>query len=86
MNDVDSFVKKNLRIFCFEKKRLSDWAIFFQVSQFECPHCEIKFLANFKYLYCLKFIVLFAKNCTNQIKSNDLNSHGEEAQEKPLRL
>ena len=29
------------------------------------------------------FIVLFAKNCTNQIKSNYLNSHGEEAQEKP---
>ena len=28
-------------------------------------------------------IVLFAKNCTNQIKSNYLNSHGEEAQEKP---
>ena len=27
--------------------------------------------------------VLFAKNCTNQIKSNYLNSHGEEAQEKP---
>ena len=33
--------------------------------------------------YCLLFIVLFAKNCTNQIKSNYLNSHGEEAQEKP---
>ena len=32
---------------------------------------------------CLLFIVLFAKNCTNQIKSNYLNSHGEEAQEKP---
>ena len=31
----------------------------------------------------LLFIVLFAKNCTNQIKSNYLNSHGEEAQEKP---
>ena len=26
--------------------------------------------------------VLFAKNCTNQMKSNYLNSHGEEAQEK----
>ena len=34
-------------------------------------------------VYCLLFIVLFAKNCTNQIKSNYLNSHGEEAQEKP---
>ena len=34
----------------------------------------------------LLFIVLFAKNCTNQIKSNYLNSHGEEAQEKPLGL
>ena len=33
--------------------------------------------------YCLLFIVLFAKNYTNQIKSNYLNSHGEEAQEKP---
>ena len=33
--------------------------------------------------HCLLFIVLFAKNCTNQIKSNYLNSHGEEAQEKP---
>ena len=33
--------------------------------------------------YCLLFIVLFTKNCTNQIKSNYLNSHGEEAQEKP---
>ena len=32
---------------------------------------------------CLLFIVLFAKNYTNQIKSNYLNSHGEEAQEKP---
>ena len=31
----------------------------------------------------LLFIVLFAKNCTNQIKSKYLNSHGEEAQEKP---
>ena len=30
-----------------------------------------------------KFIVLFAINCTNPIKSNYLNSHGEEAQEKP---
>ena len=29
------------------------------------------------------FIVLFAKNCTSQIKSDYLNSHGEEAQEKP---
>ena len=37
-------------------------------------------------LCCLLFIVLFAKNCTNQIKSNYLNSHGEEAQEKPLGL
>ena len=35
------------------------------------------------YLFCLLFIVLFAKNYTNQIKSNYLNSHGEEAQEKP---
>ena len=34
-------------------------------------------------VYCLLFIVLFAKNYTNQIKSNYLNSHGEEAQEKP---
>ena len=34
--------------------------------------------------YWLLFIVLFAKkNYTNQIKSNYLNSHGEEAQEKP---
>ena len=33
--------------------------------------------------HCLLFIVLFAKNCTNQLKSNYLNSHGEEAQEKP---
>ena len=32
------------------------------------------------------FTVLFAINCTNQIKSNYLNSHGEEAQEKPLGL
>ena len=32
---------------------------------------------------CLLFIVLFAKNSTNQIKSNYLNSHGEEAQEQP---
>ena len=30
-------------------------------------------------VYCL----LFAKNCTNQIKSNYLSSHDEEAQEKP---
>ena len=34
-------------------------------------------------VYCLLFIVLFAENCTNQIKSNYLNSHGEEAQKKP---
>ena len=34
-------------------------------------------------VYCLLFIVLFAKNCTNQRKSNYLNSHGEEAQKKP---
>ena len=35
---------------------------------------------------CLLFIALFAKNYTNQIKSNYLNSHGEEAQEKPQGL
>ena len=35
-----------------------------------------------EYLLSL-FIVLFAKNCTDQIKSNYLDSHGEEAQEKP---
>ena len=35
---------------------------------------------------CLLFIVLFAKSYTNQIKSNYLNSHGEEAQEKPPAL
>ena len=29
------------------------------------------------------FIVLFALSCTNKKKSNYLNSHGEEAQEKP---
>ena len=32
---------------------------------------------------CLLFIVLFATDYTNQIKSDYLNSHGEEAQEKP---
>ena len=32
-------------------------------------------------VYCLLFCL--PKNCTNQIKSNYLNSHGEEAQEKP---
>ena len=33
---------------------------------------------------CLLFIVLFAiGKCTKQNKSNYLNSHGEEAQEKP---
>ena len=31
------------------------------------------------YLFIYLFIVLFAKNCTNQIKSNYLNSHGAEA-------
>ena len=31
----------------------------------------------------LLFIVLFAISCTKQKKSNYLNSHGEEAQEKP---
>ena len=36
-----------------------------------------------KYATDTKCFVLFAKNCTNQIKSNYLNSHGEEAQEKP---
>ena len=41
------------------------------------------FVHFFSVVYCLLFIVLFAKNCTNQIKSNYLNSHGEEAQEKP---
>ena len=30
-------------------------------------------------IYLLLFIVSFAKNYTNQIKSNYLNSHGEEA-------
>ena len=37
-------------------------------------------------VYCLLFIVycfVCQKNYTNQIKSNYLNSHGEEAQEKP---
>ena len=40
-------------------------------------------VANNEIVYCLLFIVLFAKNYTNQIKSNYLNSHGEKAQEKP---
>ena len=35
------------------------------------------------HVFIIVFIVLFAINCTNQIKSNYLNSHGEEAQEKP---
>ena len=41
------------------------------------------FVAISHYMYLLLFIVLFAKNCINQIKSNYLNSHGGEAQEKP---
>ena len=32
-------LKKNLRIFCFQKKSC-DWIIFFQVSRFECPRCS----------------------------------------------
>ena len=40
-------------------------------------------VTNNEIVYCLLFIVLFAKNYTNQIKSNYLNSNGEEAQEKP---
>ena len=43
-------------------------------------------VTNNEIVYCLLFIVLFAKNYTNQIKSNYLNSNGEEAQEKPLGL
>ena len=37
-------------------------------------------------VYCLLFLVLFAISDTKQKKSNYLNSHGEEAQEKPLAL
>ena len=48
---------------------------------------EVIYSIPYHYHYNTKtfilFIVLFAKNCTNQIKSNYLNSHGEEAQEKP---
>ena len=44
--------------------------------------CEEK-CGHIYFLKSLLFIVLFAKNQTNQIKSNYLNSHGEEAQEKP---
>ena len=39
-------------------------------------------IKGLRYSEALLFIVLFAKNFTNQIKSNHLNSHGEEAQEK----
>ena len=35
------------------------------------------------FVYCLLFIVLFAISFTKQKKSTYLNSHGEEAQEKP---
>ena len=38
---------------------------------------------NLIFFIFIFFIVLFAINCTNQIRSNYLNSHGEEAQEKP---
>ena len=46
-----------------------------------------KVLLSASFKYCLLFIVLFAISCTKQKnKSNYLNSHGEEAQEKPLGL
>ena len=38
---------------------------------------------NLIFFIFIFFIVLFAINCTNQIRSNYFNSHGEEAQEKP---
>ena len=44
---------------------------------------QFKLHGSFVHVYFLLFIVLFAKNCTNQIKFDYLNSHGEEAQEKP---
>ena len=53
----------------------------FSVNSNQRHCCFMNFIA-LVYLGLL-FIVLFAKNCTNQIKSNYLNSHGEEAQEKP---
>ena len=55
-----------------------------QVTIHEEKQCTL-FWKNNYYLkeFVYLFIVLFAINCTNQIKSNYLNSHGEEAQEKP---
>ena len=40
---------------------------------------------SYKYMYKLFIVYCFVcqQKCTNQIKSNYLNSHGEEAQEKP---
>ena len=51
-------------------------------SSTNCLYHKV-YIISFSYNHICLFIVLFAKNCTNQIKSNYLNSHGEEAQEKP---
>ena len=58
--------------------------LFFQdIKKQFAENCFENFFERSFIVYCLLFIVLFAKNCTNQIKSNYLNSHGEEAQERP---
>ena len=59
----------------------SNWKKFLKFSS--STGNSLKFSHKLPQVYCLLFIVLFAKNFTNQIKSNYLNSHGEEAQEKP---
>ena len=55
-----------------------------QVTIHEEKQCTLFWKNNYylkKFVYL--FIVLFAINCTNQIRSNYLNFHYEEAQEKP---
>ena len=54
------------------------------VSIFVWEHAQkLKVKSRTCILFYFLFIVLFAISCTKQKKSNYLNSHGEEAQEKP---
>ena len=75
-----SFQLNNMLMLCFQKVNLV-YTLYYTLyygTTFSCTCVLLKQL-----FICLLFIVLFAKNCTTQIKSNYLNSHAEEAQEKP---
>ena len=63
--------------------KLGPWLFILMIDDINTSNTELwKYVDDTTIVYCCLLFCLL-KNCTNQIKSNYLNSHGEEAQEKP---